>query len=131
MLLSDSQVNERLNSLDNLINSLSGLDRLESHQIIPARDNKEIEIPTLPPNIENLVDDLETKLRTAKINESALDIIDMSLEQLKMRLCEVEKPENLSRIASDMSKIVSGNRKPEDESNGKTQNQVIIYRPTV
>jgi len=133
MLLNDSEINNRLNSLDNLFSRLRGSSSLsetnDSLAVIPEPSKSTIEIPSLPPNVDDLVDGIEDKLRTARITKSAEEVLDNSLEQLKMRLCEVENVRDLSKIATDMSKIINGQNQKDDPS--KTASQVIIYKPVM
>ena len=134
MLMSDDQVSARLGSLDNLFNRLHGSSNKNEAEIVtnlPAnlsRYGDDIEIPSLPPSIDSLVDGMEEKLKIAQVNNAALDILNGSLIELKARLCEVESPKDLSRIATDMGKIINGGKENKQAGN---INQVIIYKPAM
>lgn len=141
MLLEDFEAESRLNSLDNLINKLrpsasqsySGMKQDASPaviDIIPAKSHDRIEIPSLPPSAESLVEDLEQKLRKQSIKNLATDVLEHSLEALRNRLDEVEKVRDLSKIAGDASKILKEIDPPKEE-NPNAKNQVIIYKPVM
>lgn len=140
MLLEDLEAETRLNSLDNLINKLrpnSQNNNLIARDaspavidIIPERNTKKIEIPSLPPSAESLVEDLEQKLRKQSIKNLATDVLEHSLEALRNRLDEVEKVRDLSKIAGDASKILKEIDPPKEEDL-RAKNQVIIYKPVM
>lgn len=134
MLLSDEQVDARLGSLDNLFNRLhgSGLGNgLVNNTYLPEKPSRSgpVELPSLPPSIDSLIDTAEEKIKLAHANTAALDILNGSLAELKLRLCEVESPKDLSRIATDMGKLINGNN--QDKKSGNNMNQVIIYKPVM
>lgn len=76
---------------------------------------------------------IKVKARDEKIesaHEEALDLMVSCITNLKGKLNEVGKPEKLSRIASDMSKIIS-NLKDNGGDNSVRNTQVIVYAPQV
>lgn len=138
MVLDDLEVESRLNSLDNLVNRLRRLDNIEEKTdaslavFIPAEQEaiKQSDITALPPSSEELIEDLEAKLRKNNIKLLASDVLENSLESLRYRLDEVDKVRDLSRIASDMGKILTSIDPPK-ESDKTAKNQVIIYKPVM
>lgn len=131
MILSDSEVTERLESPDNLIN------RLRSGMFSGAsRQNKIIPIPSLPPiediSSSELIDDLEDKLKAGQVRSKATALLVDAIDELKLRLTEVTKPKELSSIASDMSKILVNHKTiTQKESTEGPQVQVIVYTPRI
>lgn len=146
MLMTDLEINERLISPENLLNRLhKSTNRSISN--LPIIDIIKVSIPSLPSNdtetktaksevspanreltIDDLIDSVETKINIGKAHTSAIDVLNHTLDTLRMRLNETETPEKLSRIASDMSKIItnSTSSKKEDEM---AKTQVIIWKP--
>lgn len=132
MLLSDIEAESRLSSLDNLVNKLGSLNAPRNSAVLDMPIPAKIEqsnIPSLPPRSEELISDLEDKLRKNNIKTLATDVLENSLESLRYRLDEVDKVRDLSRIASDMGKILTQIDPPKEAVN--TAKQVIIYKPVM
>ena len=150
MLLNDNELNARLESTDNLINRMRSV-RQVSQVSETEPEQKEIssflsllngshrpssraviDIPALPPSSENLIENLEDKIKTAQVNHNALAVLDDSLILLRDKLVDVQHAKDLSRIATDMEKILNGSRINERENNRTTgTGGVIIYKPII
>lgn len=117
MILNDSEIAERLESPLNLMNRLRRL----------TNNSSEVS-PCIPPSSEQIIEDLKDKINSGSARSKATNIMISAMDELKTRLPEVRKPEDLARIASEMSKVVSNqsNAKKEDTSN---KPQIIIYAP--
>ena len=124
MILDLQDVNDRLNSAHNLLNNpdLKGR-RVENPKSITQR-NTEI---ANTPKITELVENADDTIQLALSKTSAVSVLNLALGELKGRLGDVEKPRDLSRIAVEMSKIVS-DREPKINSIGNQQ-QIIIWQP--
>lgn len=155
MLLNDTELEARLNSTDNLINRLRRSAPAKTELVNPSRSggietdrelssflsvlngnhhkpsrSQDYEIPSLPPNSSDLIENLEDKIKTAQVNHKALSVLDESLDLLRVKLDEVQNAKDLSRIATDMEKILNGSRISERESNRSSSGAgVIIYKP--
>lgn len=118
MILSDEEVKERLQSPNNLLNRLRN-----------ATTPKPTPIPCLPPTTKDLdLDkDIDEKLAVGKLRETAASIMALSMEALKDKIGEIQKPEKLAQIASEMNKVVQSRK--DDEK--KIPGQIIVYAPAV
>lgn len=119
MLLTEEEVNVRLESPLNLMNRLQ-----------KATEKPELNLFT-PPSIEELVDNLEDKLHLGNSHSSALKVLDDSVRMLGQRLCEVDKAKDLSRIATDMSKVVNSIDEIRNGRNNIRQGQITIWQPVI
>lgn len=126
MILSDDEIQERIESPLNLLNRLRSA--VHRHPIgsptpfIPS-------IPSLPPTAESLIDNLEDKIKISSTRSKATGIMHAAMDELEKRMPEVQKPERLARIASDMSRVISNQ---DTKGGGGTINsQIIIYAPQV
>ncbi len=113
MILSDEEIQERLESPLNLLNRL--------------KTATSPRIPCLPPKTEDLDLDVEEKVAISQLRNKAAAIMSMSLDGLKARIQDVEKPERLARIAAEMHKVVASQ---EEKDNNRTP-QIIVYAPQV
>jgi hypothetical protein len=180
MILTDEEMDERLNSPDNLatnlvevrsmransgrtvgstkippaLRSLIGSIAVQGNE--PQADVAEVfgvAISTVNlasrglirndgPLQKDLVEDLDEAKDRANTNkkatvdeahEAAVDAMVASLSILTTKLKSDEgqtlKPKELSRIAADMSKVVSGNKKDDPASNIINNTKVIVYSP--
>lgn len=116
MLLSDEEIQERLESPLNLLNRLKN-----------ATTQKPSQIPCLPPKSEDLDLNIEESISVSQIRNKAAAILAASLDGLQKRIHDVEKPERLARIAAEMNKVVSAQ---EDKSKNQPS-QIIVYAPQV
>jgi len=128
MLLSTEEANLRLESPENLINRLRRKISIPDARILPPEDKSETRMVVLPPSVDDLVDNLDSKLKLSSMQEKAVDIINDSMTLLKERMSEVPT-KSLSHVAADMSKIISNIR---EQRGMQTNNiQVMIYAPEV
>lgn len=140
MLMDLIEIEQRLNSPNNLMNVLAAK-TVMSTSVIPANTAEETISPEAlreidailgndgSPSVDDLVPDALDKIQVNLAQSKALSVLNDSLDQLKLRLVEVEKPKELSRIASDMGKIINSfTDKNEDKKRG---GNVIIYKPAV
>lgn len=114
MLLSDQEIEERISSPLNLLNRLRSVTSPKATS------------PCLPPTTKDLDINIDEKLAIGKLRETSAGIMALSLEQLKQRIPEVQKPEKLAQIASEMNKIVQS--RPDEK---KQAAQIIVYAPQV
>ncbi len=130
MILNDSEIEARLESPLNLINKLrSHTSKTNAMNVFGVKDTQPDSSPVMPPSVDDLIIDVESKIKLGGLNRKALDVLDVCLDELKVRLPEASKPENLSRIASDMGKITASIR----DSHRDTTNtvQVLVYAPQI
>jgi len=117
MLLDDNEINARMSSPLNLLN------RLRNH------DAKAIDIPSLPPKSEELVENLDDKIKAVSVKRTASEVMQKSLTRLNDLVETVEKPERLARIAKDMGAVVESMK--EDKDDNLKNVQVLVYRPEI
>lgn len=121
MILNDEDVKERIESPINLLNRLrTSLDK--------ASKSRESGIPSLPPKSSDIISNLEDKLNEASSKNKAKKIMNLAMDELELRISEVQKPEKLAAIANDMNKIVTAN---EAKGGGDRFSQIVIYAPQV
>jgi hypothetical protein len=120
MLLNEEELTTRMESPLNLLNRLKSLTNPHKKNIIPA----------LPPTADELISDLDNKLGNKSAEKQAKAVMTAALTELEKRLPEVTKPEKLSAIAHDMSKIVS-NTKAKESEGGVKIGQIVVYAPQV
>lgn len=127
MLLSDEEIETRLDSPDNLINQLKN--RLSGSHLSPLVTPEEIEkvIDINVPAVTDLIDDAADKIKIGLVKTTALDVLSDTLIHLKARVAETDKPEKLSKIAGDMGKVLNSIT-PKNDSDRPNTN-VIIYKP--
>lgn len=114
MLLTDDDIQERIESPLNLLNRLRNVSRAHS--------------PSLPiPKSGDLIPDLDERLGP-DTKKQAAKIMGMALKELEMRIPDVQKPEKLAAIAESMNKVVMAR---EDKDKDKNAPQVIVYAPQV
>lgn len=119
MILDEIDVKERLESPLNLMN------RLRNSLSTPA--NKSFH-PSLPPSSDQIVKDLEEKIKFGSVKSKAAGIMADCLDELHNKLPELA-PKQLSSVAEQMSKIISNVQvKTADD---KTPGQIVIYAPTI
>ena len=117
MIISDIEATERYESPLNLLN------RLKSCSQSPANH------PAIPPTSEAIIDDLQGKLNTGSSKSKALNLMNAAIDELRVRLPEVSRPEKLASIAADMSKIVTA-QVIKNENNNRI-GQIIVYAPKI
>ena len=137
MLMTNEQVEARLSSPDNLANRLASLrnppkkaDLVDLGIPTPSRfkDSDNV-LPFMPPSVDTLVEKIDEKINLRLAEEGATGVLLDSITQLRQRLNEVESPAQLSKIASDMGKIVIGINRNETDKKMANFNQVIVFKP--
>jgi hypothetical protein len=115
MLLSEDDLQERLESPLNLLNRLRNVTS-------PAN------IPSLPPSSKDLGLDktIDEKLAVGKLRETAAGVMSSALAELKVRIGDVSKPRELAMIAKEMNAIVQSR-----ENENRIPPQIIVYAPQV
>ncbi len=127
MILNDEDIKSRLESPLNLINRLNSiLPKSNAMDVfVPSGTTENDNPPAVPSeDLEEIVD--EKKLRLGLVRSLALDVLHSSLEQLSVRLPEVDKVKDLSQIARDMKTVLT-----EEEDTKRNNHQVIIYKPII
>lgn len=67
-----------------------------------------------------------------KAHDEALDLMVSCIGEIKGRIKEVSKPEKLSKVAADMSRIIGTMRGLNgDEINNGPKQQIIVYAPQI
>lgn len=114
MLLTDEEVQARIESPMNLLNRLRNASRSNS--------------PCLPqPTAAELIPNLDERIGP-DIKKQAQGIMSDALKELKMRLPDVQKPEKLAQIAAEMNKVLVSR---EDRDKDSKAPQFVIYAPQV
>ena len=133
--MTNEQVESRLNSPDNLTNRLAALrnpakkaDLVDLGIPSVSRNDTNI-LPFMPPSVDTLVEKIDEKINLRLAEEGATGVLLDSITQLRQRLNEVESPAQLSKIASDMGKIVIGINRNETDKKTASFNQVIVFKP--
>src|SRR5215510_8223239 len=124
MLLPEKDVLERLESPSNLLN------RLRSSLNPRGSAADKIHIPSLPPTADEVISNLEEKITTGGLKSKAAAIMSSAMDELKVRMPEIHKPERLATIAASMGKVISeieSKQSPVDDNHAK----IIIYAPQI
>jgi len=117
MILSDDEIQQRIESPINLLNRLrTSLDKTITPQS-----------PCLPPKSADIIEDLENKISNTRTK--AIGILNAAMDELRVRLPEVQKPERLAAIAAEMSKVVA--HQDSKNTGDKSLSQIIVYAPKV
>jgi len=120
MILSDDEIQERIESPLNLLNRLRSTVQRHTN---PA-------IPSLPPTADKLIEDLDDKLKEKSVRSKANSILLKTMTELETRIPDVQKPETLSRIAYDMGRVIA--TQDVSKGNGSTNvGQIVVYAPQV
>lgn len=116
MILDEVEVLERLESPANLLNRL-------------RRISEPVQPVSIPPSADNVIEDLEEKLKYGSVKSKATAIMNAAMDELRIRIPEVSKPEKLASIAAEMSKVVNATqiRNENDVKIG----QIVVYAPQV
>jgi len=118
MILTEEQIQVRIESPMNLLNRLNSLGSAKKNII-----------PCMPPKITDVMKDVDEKLasQSNSAKHKALDIMNAAMDELKIRIPEI-KAEKLAAVAGEMNKIVNAeNNKNRD---GVNMPQIIVYSPT-
>lgn len=116
MILSDEEVQERVESPLNLLNRLRS--RSQNH-----------ESPCLPPKSTDIIPNIDEKLNSsvANVRQKAAAILSSTLDELRQRIPDVQKPEKLAQIAAEMNKVLI----TRDEKSENKTSQIIVYAPQI
>lgn len=115
MLLTDDDVQERLESPLNLLNRLRIASRPSHIPCLPSSDDLGLNSQTI-----------SDKIAVGKLRETAAGIMASTLAELKIRIPDIQKPERLAQIAKDMNAIIQSR-----ENENKIPPQIIVYAPQV
>ena len=127
MLLSDEEIQERMESPLNLLNRLRT--SLNKATILPSSNHAPVEIPVLPPKSADIIPNLDDKVRDAGTRSKASGILNAAMDELHKRIPEVQKPEKLAQIAAEMAKVINQHdSKPRDDNE---QAKIVIYAPQI
>jgi hypothetical protein len=115
MILDDNEIKERMESPLNLMNRL--------------RRTTKATIPSLP-SADELIPDLDDKLKKedGSLKDKAAGIMSACLDELKIRIPDIQKPEKLAQIATEMNKVLLARK--EDPNEHKAA-QIVVYAPQV
>ena len=117
MLLSDEEVQERIESPINLMNRLRNASRPRTP-----------DIPSLPPpTTKDIGLDVESKIDQTKLRERAARVMSSALKELEIQLPSVQKPEKLAQIATEMNKVLNSTQ----DKDKNPPAQIIVYAPQV
>lgn len=123
MILDEIEIKERFESPANLLNRLkSQLSKSNSHN---SNNNM---IPSIPPSSDQIIEDLEDKLKHGGLKSKAAAIMDTCLDELKGRIPDIQKPEKLAAIAAEMNKVIIAEDKNRNSDRSDAP-QIIIYSP--
>lgn len=126
MLLNDEEIRERIESPLNLLNRLrTSLGNTVSKSLPHPTNTPNID--SLPPKSDDLIENLEDKLAGSSAKSKALGIMNAAMDELKIRIPDVQKPEKLAAIAAEMAKVV--NQQENKGAGDVRMAQVIVYAP--
>jgi len=140
MLLDNKGIETRLNSSHNLMNRLKSISRKKSN-LISLPDSREREedskLAVFDANsnesslsADTLIEDLDFKLQRGSMKRKAVNVLSNTLDALAANIHDIDRPATLSKIATDMSKIVYNlDEDARSAQNNPQSQQVIIYRP--
>jgi hypothetical protein len=107
--------------------------RAESMSIFGVeKQSSSVHNPVLPPSPEELIQDLESKLKLGLAHDAAVEVMYDSVEMLRKNLVNMDPshPERLAKVAFEMGRIVS--TIDEVRSGSKHMNApTIIYKPVM
>jgi len=147
MLLSDLEVNKRLNSPFNLINKLNennGANRVSAAMSLfgigkPHSSKNENEQNTqkteTPPHkddlskvatLDNLIENHESQIKLASVHNKSLDLLTKSLDILSAKVDDI-KADKLSAVVATASRVVEGIRKERAEASKNGQGREVHY----
>ena len=116
MLLTDEEIQERLESPMNLLNRLK------------TATTPKTGIPTMPPvTSEDIKLDIPGKLAANGLRDTAARVMGKALKELEVQLPNVQKPEKLAQIATEMNKVLNATQ----DKDKNPPAQIIVYAPQV
>lgn len=117
MILNDDEVRERMQSPMNLLNRLKSI----------TNKSKLNPIISIPPSSDTIIDNLQEKISIGSIKSKATAIMTAAMDELKSRMPEVQKPERLAQIASEMGKVINSVQAKVENNNIAAS--IVIYAP--
>lgn len=128
MILEADEIEARVSSPLNLLNRLRAeVKRASDIVSIPSEVQPSSSISSVP-TVDNLVENLEDKLNKGKAVSGAKALMAESIDRLRTRLIEVDKPTDLAKIAVEMNKIVNGS---EFSNKNQANTPIVIWKPEV
>lgn len=120
MLLTDEELQERLESPMNLLNRLKN--------VTSPSASRSSGIPTMPPvTSEDIKLDIPGKLAATNLRDTAARVMGKALQELEIQLPSVQKPEKLAHIAAEMNKVLNAT----NDNNKNPPAQIVVYAPQV
>ncbi len=133
--MTESEIESRLSSPDNLLNRLDLLTgRINQTTSASAKESirELVEGPAATPSADDLIDDLDEKIKRTLTKEAAGEVLLSALNRLAGTVHEVDKPEKLARIAKDMSDVVHKLNEVESPKDNKVAQQpIVIWKPMI
>ena len=114
MILDTNELNERLNSPNNLLNRLKEMTKVKTSESSmnlfvpsePVRGNNSTPFMPNDSDIKSTLDEIDDELRDGLIKNTAKTVLGNSLVHLSRSLGNIENPVNYARIATDMGKLL-------------------------
>ena len=133
MIMTDDEVQIRLDSPLNLINRLRELE-VRTPEIVSLPEyekHTKVAVPGLNelPSIEDLIDNPEDRINLAGIKTASINTLRHTVELLSARVGDTEKPEKLCKIATDMIKVIDTINGDRREHHGNRP--VVIFKPMI
>lgn len=127
MLLNTEQLNNRLDSPNNLINRLrhNKSNGIELFGAVSKSSRAELIIPVLP---SSELDEVEREIKNGLVKSKAREILGDSLNYLHRELPNVDSSRELSNIAQSMSKIIESF---EPKKDSHTPGNLVIWKPVM
>jgi hypothetical protein len=92
-------------------------------------DSPELTRTNTNPTIDELIDDLPTKIKIGTAHVCALDVLNSSLNNLKYLVDDIGSPKELANLAMVMHKIVHDNSRPKDSDSIGNRGSIVIWKP--
>lgn len=124
MLLNDDEIKERIESPLNLLN------RLKSSLSKTSNSPHSSQSPCIPPTASELIPDLEEKITNSTAKAKAMSLMVSAIDELKTKIHDVHKPETLSQIAVNMSRVIAAQEQVKF-NHATVSSQIIVYAPQV
>lgn len=144
MLVNTESAEKRLSSSSNLMNKLregTTLSKNKSMQLFGVGQKKEerfvnpfapkpIEVLTTAPTIDDLIDDVDSRLNLDKAHKKALHVMNRAIQRVSDQIEELDSPTKLADVAAKMGKIVTDIRNEKKNSVDKERTvHYHIYTP--
>lgn len=123
MLLNDDEIRESMESPLNLLNRLKSTLNRAIAPVIPSIPEQ------IPPKASDIIDNLDDRLKDTSTRSKAVRILNAAMDELSSRLPEVQKPERLASIATEMAKVIS--HQDNKSAGERLTSQIIVYAPQV